>query len=83
MGREPRPLSVALSKPGPIPLDVALDCRPGELLALIGPSGSGKTTVLRSIAGLIGRRGAASSPAEKSGTTRDRMTFRPRRAASA
>ena len=52
MGREPAPLSVALKQAGPIPLDVALDCRPGELLALIGPSGSGKTTVLRSIAGL-------------------------------
>ena len=50
--REPAPLSVALKQAGPIPLDVALDCRPGELLALIGPSGSGKTTVLRSIAGL-------------------------------
>ena len=45
-------LSVALHQSGPIPLDVALECRPGELLALIGPSGSGKTTVLRSIAGL-------------------------------
>ncbi len=41
-----------LQQAGPIPLDVALSCRPGELLALIGPSGSGKTTVLRSIAGL-------------------------------
>jgi molybdate transport system ATP-binding protein len=52
MGRELAPLSVALQQAGPIPLDVALDCRAGELLALIGPSGSGKTTVLRSIAGL-------------------------------
>ena len=52
MGREQAPLSVALKQAGPIPLDVALDCRPGELLAIIGPSGSGKTTVLRSIAGL-------------------------------
>ena len=41
-----------LQQAGPIPLDVALDCRPGELLAIIGPSGSGKTTLLRSIAGL-------------------------------
>jgi molybdate transport system ATP-binding protein len=52
MQGEPRQLLVALHQSGPIPLDVALDCRPGELLALIGPSGSGKTTVLRSIAGL-------------------------------
>jgi molybdate transport system ATP-binding protein len=52
MGRDPAALSVALQQVGPIPLDVALECRPGETLALIGPSGSGKTTVLRSIAGL-------------------------------
>jgi molybdate transport system ATP-binding protein len=45
-------LSVALRQAGPIPLDVKLDCRRGELLALIGPSGSGKSTVLRAIAGL-------------------------------
>jgi molybdate transport system ATP-binding protein len=45
-------LSVRLAQPGPIPLDAAFDCAPGQLLALVGPSGSGKTTVLRSIAGL-------------------------------
>jgi len=50
--REPAPLFVALSQSAPIPLDVAIACRPGELLALVGPSGSGKTTVLRAIAGL-------------------------------
>ncbi len=45
-------LSVTLSQSSPIVLDCALECAPGELLALVGPSGSGKTTVLRSIAGL-------------------------------
>jgi len=52
MRREVAPLSVVLAQQGPIPLDVALSCGPGELLALVGPSGSGKTTVLRAIAGL-------------------------------
>ncbi|WP_207476905.1 ABC transporter ATP-binding protein [Arenibaculum pallidiluteum] len=45
-------LSVSLRQDSPIPLDVALACAPGELLALVGPSGSGKSTVLRCIAGL-------------------------------
>lgn len=52
MSRELAPLFVALSQTAPIPLEAALACRPGELLALVGPSGSGKTTVLRAIAGL-------------------------------
>jgi molybdate transport system ATP-binding protein len=38
-------------------LDVALEVRPGECLALAGPSGAGKTSVLRVVAGL--RRPAA------------------------
>jgi molybdate transport system ATP-binding protein len=45
-------LSVKLKSERPIPLDLAFQVAPGELLALVGQSGSGKTTVLRSIAGL-------------------------------
>ena len=47
-----RVLTVALEQAGPIPLNVAFTCEPGQVLALFGPSGSGKTTILRSIAGL-------------------------------
>jgi molybdate transport system ATP-binding protein len=46
-------LNVRLAQRSPIPLDVELQCGPGELLALVGPSGSGKTSVLRAIAGLM------------------------------
>lgn len=45
-------LAVRLQQEGPIPLDVELECHPGEVLALVGPSGSGKSTILRAIAGL-------------------------------
>jgi len=45
-------IEISLQQQYPIPLDVQLHCRPGELLALVGPSGSGKTTILRAIAGL-------------------------------
>jgi molybdate transport system ATP-binding protein len=45
-------LEVMVQAQGPIPLDMAFQVAPGELLALVGASGSGKTTMLRTIAGL-------------------------------
>jgi molybdate transport system ATP-binding protein len=51
-GVSERRLSVSLTQPGPIPLDVEFDCDAGQVLAIFGPSGSGKTTILRAIAGL-------------------------------
>jgi molybdate transport system ATP-binding protein len=45
-------LAVELGAEAPIPLDLAFDAAPGELLALVGPSGAGKSTALRCIAGL-------------------------------
>ncbi|MBX3706398.1 MAG: ABC transporter ATP-binding protein [Pseudomonadales bacterium] len=52
-------IDVRLQQVQGIPLDVALGCAPGELLALVGPSGSGKSTVLRAIAGLFRPRTGA------------------------
>lgn len=45
-------LKVKLSQISPNPLQLNIECLPGELHALVGPSGSGKTSVLRTIAGL-------------------------------
>lgn len=45
-------LKIKIAQDLPMPLQVNLECLPGELHALVGPSGSGKTSVLRTIAGL-------------------------------
>lgn len=45
-------LKVKISQAIPNPLQLNIECTPGELHALVGPSGSGKTTALRTIAGL-------------------------------
>ena len=45
-------LKVRLFQVSPNPLQLNIECIPGELHALVGPSGSGKTTALRTIAGL-------------------------------
>jgi molybdate transport system ATP-binding protein len=45
-------LEVSARQAGPIPLDLAFTCAPGELLAVVGASGAGKSTLLRLIAGL-------------------------------
>ena len=45
-------LHVRLEQTEPIPLDVTLTCKTGEILVILGPSGSGKTTILRAISGL-------------------------------
>ncbi|ANI99403.1 ABC transporter [Polynucleobacter wuianus] len=45
-------LKVKLFQTIPNPLQLNIECIPGELHALVGPSGSGKTTALRTIAGL-------------------------------
>ena len=46
-------LKLQISQTIPMPLQIQLECLPGELHALVGPSGSGKTSTLRVIAGLM------------------------------
>lgn len=45
-------LRLSISQHRPITLEAEIECRAGELIALVGPSGSGKTTILRAVAGL-------------------------------
>ena len=45
-------LKINIEHSAPIPLQLRVECMPGQLHALVGPSGSGKTTALRAIAGL-------------------------------
>ena len=45
-------LKIKLSQNIPNPLQLNIECLPGELHALVDPSGSDKTTALRTIAGL-------------------------------
>ncbi len=45
-------LKIKVTQTLPNPLQINIECAPGELHALVGPSGSGKTSVLRTIAGL-------------------------------
>ena len=45
-------LKLHIQQTSPNPIQLQLECAPGELHALVGPSGSGKTSTLRLIAGL-------------------------------
>jgi molybdate transport system ATP-binding protein len=46
-------LQLVAEQAGPIPLDAAITCAPGELVALVGPSGAGKSSLLNVVAGLL------------------------------
>jgi molybdate transport system ATP-binding protein len=56
-------LDVSLQQQNPISLDAELNCKKGEVLALVGPSGSGKSSILRCIAlHWLDHQGVASLP---------------------
>jgi molybdate transport system ATP-binding protein len=38
---------------GTFDLDISIDAKPGEIVAVLGPNGAGKTTFLRAVAGLV------------------------------
>ena len=60
----------ARTRLGALELDVALEVRAGECLALAGPSGAGKTSVLRIAAGLVRpERGLVSRRTARPGST--------------
>lgn len=46
-------LTVDVQLNRPVALSVRIDCKPGELLAVVGPSGAGKTSLLKVLAGLM------------------------------
>jgi molybdate transport system ATP-binding protein len=73
-------LTVQLRNTLPMPLDVQLECAPGELLSLVGPSGAGKTSILRAVAGLMRvRDGRIVCKGETWLDTRTLLDLRPQR----
>ena len=70
-------LHVRLRQSTPVPLDVAFDVGPDEVLAIFGASGSGKTTMLRAIAGLHGTDEALVRVGEETWADRAHGVHRP------